>query len=867
MQNYWSKPLKEIFQFWQVDPKQGLSAKQVEDNFQRYGPNLLRRKKSVSLWLILWRQLKSFIVVLLFFAAVFSMLQAQYTEAIAIIGVLVINTAIGFVMEWRATRSMEALRKLGHVVTKVFRQSRLRHIDADELVPGDIVLLEAGDVVTADMRLLEASRLQVSEAALTGESVPIDKDIKDIPEDTILAERSNCIFKGTAIRRGTAKAIVIHTGMQSELGQISTLTEEAKEEVTPLEKKLDRLGRKLIGLTILIAILVMILGLIGGKDLGAMIATAIALAVAAIPEGLPIVATIALAKGMWLMSRRNALINHLAAVETLGSVTTICTDKTGTLTENEMYVSRFAFLAKQGRIQRKQGSVDFFLEDKLVNPLLNEDYVLALQIGLLCSNSVYHPNKQEAVGDPTELALLMAAYEAGLKQDVLYSEKPRQREIAFEADTRMMATYHLDKGKYFVAVKGASEAVLSCCRFSNSQDLVEMQKQTKELASEGLRVLALAYKYVEDLQEPAYENLNFVALVGMQDPPRHDVKQAIGECKRAGIRVIMMTGDQAETAVSIAEQVGLSPNGKACSGAEIEHLNTLPGEIFYRVNPKQKLDLVALLQSRQEVVAMTGDGVNDAPALKKADIGIAMGIRGTEVAKEASDMILKDDRFATIVEAIKQGRVIFNNIRKFVVYLLSCNLSEVLVVGLAAVINTPLPILPLQILFLNLVTDVFPALALGLGEGDSGVLRQRPRRKKEAILSRNLWVNIIAFGVSITFAVLTAFYIALYQMNLSLDHSITIAFMVLGFAQIFHVFNMKDRHHHFFKNDVFKSPYVWGAVVLCSLLMVATVNLELLRKVLSLSEIDLDDWLFVIAFSLLPVVFHRIYSIFTHKGE
>ena len=875
----WSRNAEDILGSLEVSREKGLDEEQVGRHRKQYGPNRLRAARKESGWKILLAQFRSIIVLLLAGAAGVSFAFGDLLEGAAIVAVIFINAAIGFVTEWRAVRSMEALRRLSRVSANVRRTGEVRKIPAEKLVPGDIVVIEGGDIVAADVRLLEASKLQADESTLTGESVPVAKSIQPVAEDAPVSDRKNMLFKGTTITRGSGEGVVVATGMASQLGEISALVDEAKEEITPLEKRLDKLGHKLVWVTLGIAALMAASGILAGKELYLMIETAIALAVAAIPEGLPIVATLALTRGMWRMAKRNVLVNHLSAVETLGATGVICTDKTGTLTENRLTVMRYAF--ENGDVQvnpsPQKDELPFSRDGDAVDAAKDELLRTALEVGALCNNASISRDDSSSsgqVGDPLEVALLRAANAADIQRRDLAEKMPEGREEAFDPDVKMMATFHRRDGKFRVAVKGAGEAVLKSStrlltaegeRDLTDDDRQRWRKHNTQMARDGLRVLALAMKTAESTEAKPYENLTFIGLVGLLDPPRKDVREALHQCRRAGIKVVMVTGDQPPTAINVAREVGLlgeEENAEAILGRDLEEPDTLSQEeterirqasIFARVSPKQKLLLITVHQQAGAIVAMTGDGVNDAPALKKADIGVAMGQRGTEVAREAADMILKDDAFSSIVAAMRHGRVIFDNIRRFVVFLMSCNLGEILVVGAASVVQMPLPILPLQILFLNLVTDVFPALALGMGEGDPQVMQRPPRDPKEPVLTRGHWQVIAGYGALISLSVLAAFGVALKGMQMEVPQAVTVSFLVLAFAQLWHVFNLRERGTTLFRNDVVRNPYVWGALGLCVVLLLAAVYLPGLSNVLKLTHPGSQGWLLVIGFSLVPL--------------
>jgi Ca2+-transporting ATPase len=900
VESAWRLPAADVAERLGVTIEPGLDESQVERRRQEYGPNQVREAARASAWQILVRQFKSLIVGLLSLAAVVSFLFAEWLNGFAIIAVLLITAALGFVAELRAVRSMEALRRLGSVRTSVRRGGSKSVVKAEELVPGDVVLFEGGDAVTADARLVEASRLQADESTLTGESVPVGKSVDELPDETPLAERTNMLFRGTTVTRGSAVGVVVATGMATELGNIAGLVEaaEEEEEITPLERRLADLGRRLVWVTLGIATVAAVAGILAGKDPLFMVETGIALAVAAIPEGLPIVATIALARGMWRMARRGALINRLGAVETLGATTLIVADKTGTLTENRMTLRRLALDSGDVTVGGEGLSTSgaFERDGELLEPLSEPLLASALEVAVLCNNASLPALNGDgngngdgtASGDPLEVALRVAGAKAGLDHAELLVRKPRRHEEAFDPSTKMMATVHDDGDGLLVAVKGAAEAVLdvstTLLTASGSRPLDDEGREhwlerNRRMAGEGLRVLALARKRAESASEPPYRGLSFVGLVGLLDPPREQAREAIESCRRAGIRVVMVTGDQAATAESIARAIGLIGledeagivEGRALrvhragdrqegEGDAATSRRLLEAPIFARFEPAQKLDLVALYQDHGNVVAMTGDGVNDAPALKKADIGIAMGKRGTRVAQEAAEMVLTDDAFSSIVAAIHQGRVIFANIRKFVVYLLSCNVSEIMVVGVASGLAVPLPILPLQILYLNLVTDVFPALALALGEGDARVMERPPRDPSEPVLTRAHWARIGGFGLVITVSVLAALLAALYWLGLDERGAVTVSFSTLALAQLWHVFNLRDRGSSLLGNDVVRNPWVWGALALCVLLVVAAVHLPGLSTVLQTADPGARGWALAVGLSLLPWLVGQLWA-------
>ncbi|MBD3296005.1 MAG: HAD-IC family P-type ATPase, partial [Candidatus Omnitrophica bacterium] len=820
---------------------------------------------------------KSVIILLLLAAAILSFLFGKNLQAAAILIALVINAVIGFFTELKAVRSMEALRELGKVSTRVLRGGEIKKVPAEELVPGDVVVFEAGDIITADIRIAESSRLQADESVLTGESEPADKHTDAVDSDVDLADRKCMLFKGTAVSRGSGKGIVTATGMSTELGNISSLVEEAEEEITPLEKRLNRLGNKLIWITIGIAAALAVLGIAAGKSLYIMVETSIALAVAAVPESLPVVATIALARGMWRMAKKNAVLRRLSSVETLGSTGIIFTDKTGTLTENRLNVRMIRTRDKS--ITLDQSGEFKEDDDKTVPPGDDEQLRLLLETGVLCNNASMgsrESGEDESTGDPLETAILKAGRKAGIERNELIDDLPEVREVAFDAQTKMMATCHeTENGQYRIAVKGAPEAVLEACiggcgdegkeRF-DEEAMRKWLRRADDMAEKGMKVLALAQAKKDDPGGNPYEDLCLLGLMGFSDPPRKEVKAAIKKCRHAGLRVIMVTGDGAATARSIAGSIemvrdkdpevvyggDLPDEQKLKDGADSEKQQFLDADIFARVSPEDKLDIIELHQKEGEIVAMTGDGVNDAPALKKADIGIALGKRGTQVATEAADMVLKDDAFSTIVSAIEQGRVIFGNIRKFILYLIPCHVSEVTAVALASLLKMPLPVLPLQILYLNIITDVFPALALGVSEGSGEVMNRPPHDPGEPLIGRRHWIWIALHGAVMGGVVLLALHLADIWLGLDRERAVTVSFLTLGMTSLWHVFNVREKGTGIIRNDITGNPFIWAALLLGVSLLAAAVMAPGLHDVMKLYSPGAGGWALAFGLSLLP---------------
>lgn len=830
-----ARPVNDVATELKVDPRCGLNAGEVARRRAAVGPNLLKARNPVSEGMLLVRQVLSPVVALLFAAMAASAAFGEWHQAAAVGVVLVINTAIGYVTERRAVRSMEALRGLGGRRARVRREGKTALVPAGDLVPGDVVLLEAGDVVTADLRCLSAAALAIDESALTGESAPVAKDPEPNNDDTVLTERTAMVFKGTHVVRGSGEGLVVATGMDTELGRITRLVESSDDGTSPLEAQLARLSRQLIWVTLLLAGTVAAAGALTGRSLLLMVETAIALAVAAIPEGLPIVATLALARGMLRMAREQALVEKLAAVETLGSTTVILTDKTGTLTENRMAVERVVTAGGTYLLDHQGGRV--LGGDASVEIDDCPDLRRALLIGTLCGNADYDPETASGSGDPMEVALVQAGFLAGLRRDEQCIRFPEVTEYPFDPAVKWMATVHRDGDGYFTALKGAPEAVLP---LTAEPDPGQWLRKAEALAAEGLRVLALATGRCEDPAEPLAGELELLGLVAFRDPPRPDIADAVGALRRAGIHVAMATGDHPATAAAIARAVGIDDD-----------------RVFARVSPEDKLALIERFQHSGEIVAMIGDGVNDAPALVKADIGVAMGRRGTEVAREAADMVLLDDRFPTIVVAAREGRLIFDNIRRFSTYLLSCNLAEVLVVTLAILAGLPLPLLPLQILFLNLVTDVFPAFALAAGEGEGDVLNRRPRPPREPLITAERWRMMAVYAVAIAASTLAAEILAERWFGSAAAN--TVAFLTIALAQLWHVFNMRSPGSSALRNAVTRNRLVWYALALCLALLVAAVTVPALADALGTQAIDLPAWVLAITASLVPLVAGQVW--------
>lgn len=875
----WSIDEKTVSMQLHVNNETGLSSDEAAHRLIIMGANKIESLQKTSLVKIIINQFVNPFVLLLGVAAGLSFYFKEWLDGFAIFAVILINAVIGFIMEFQAERSMEALKKLTTIPAKVIRNGSLVEIPSDEVVPGDILFVESGDLITADARISKVSQLQTDESALTGESLPVEKREKILSEDTPLAERNNMLYKGTFVSKGNGYAVAVHTGMATELGSIARMVQSAEQAATPLEKKISVFSKKLIWITAALVILIFITGLVNGQPLVQMLETSIALAVAAIPEGLPIVSTLALAFGMLRMARHNVIVKKLSSVETLGGTMVICTDKTGTLTQNKIEASFIQISNVATRIETNSDTATIrFIDNSEVSK--TEAYYQLLQIASLCNTASYHKEgaKDIETGDPLEVSLLKMVSCSSSKPEQFQSRFVKIDEIPFSSDTKIMATLHSNGQDYYVAAKGAVEELLNYCTSVIGEDqsvslLTEEKRQAwlraaEERAASGLRMLAFAYSCTNEKHDNFLHDLTLAGLVGFIDPPRPDVAASISECKTAGIKVVMVTGDHPATAKNIAMQLGLSGNDEeVIRGNEMKPFGQLLKEdkekwlqasVFARVSPRQKLDLVTLFQENKMVVGMTGDGVNDAPALKKADIGIAMGQRGTQVAQEVADMVLKDDAFPSIVMAIKQGRVIFDNIRKFVIFLLSCNLSELIIIATASVLSLHFQLFPLQILFINLVTDVLPALALGVTEAAPHIMQRKPYTSNVSIIDKKRWTAIFtyAFVIAITTigAVFTSHELLHGEETWNAELCNNILFYTLIFSQILHVFNMSfEKGISFYKTEVFTNRYIWYAVVSCVAIAMLSYWIFPIRKVLEVTIYGWKDWSVVLVYSFLSL--------------
>ena len=862
-----STTIEEAIKLLNSDTEQGLTIDDAKQRLDHFGLNAIDEAKAVSPFRILVNQFKSPIVFLLLFAAGMSFWFKEWLDGIAILLVLFINAAIGFYMEFKAHKSVKALKKLSSIPAKVLRSGKLQEINSEEIVPGDIVFAEAGDMIPADGRIVRSTQLLIDESALTGESVPVEKKDGVLSEATILGDRTNMAFKATHVSKGNAHLLVGVTGMKTELGKIANLVQSSKQAATPLEKKLEEFSKRLIFITLGIVVLIFIIGLLNGEPILGMLQTSIALAVAAIPEGLPIVATMTLAQGMLKMSRYKVIVRKLSAVETLGGTNVICTDKTGTLTQNKMEV---VFVETASGTWKKE--VDFAGK--------KEQLELISKGAVLCNTADIQLSGKDIkeIGDPLEIALLKFSKDKGDEIDKVRKEFAKKDEEPFSSETKIMSTLHEHDGKFYVFAKGAPEALLLKCTHIYEDSIVVMDPAKKEqwgaaaekFSSSGHRMIAMAYRQTDSAPASLIDELVFLGLVAMIDPPRPEVQAAINDCKTAGIKVVMITGDHPSTAHFIGTQLGISKEDEVpVIGNDMKEFENLSEDekqhwintsVFARVNPKHKLDLVKVFQEKGYVVGMTGDGVNDAPAIKKSDIGIAMGLRGTQVAQEVSDMVLKDDSFSSIVVAIKQGRIIFENIRKFVTFLLSCNLSELAVIAVAALMNLHFQLLPLQILFINLITDLLPALALGVTKGSADIMKLPPRNSAEPIIDKSRWkliffYSIVIASVSTIGVLINHFY---FHRGEPLDAAVcnNILFFTLIFSQLFHVFNMGSGP--FFKSEVIKSRYVWYAVIASLIILVGVIQISYVREALNVVSMTMQEWIIILTASISSVIIIQV---------
>lgn len=869
--SWWQLSISETATTLNSDIEKGLQAGEVSKRREKYS-NTLDSGAQIHPFVILLNQFTDTMVLVLLGATVISGLIGAMGDAITIMAIVIINAILGFIQEYRAEKSLDEIKKLASPSAVVIRSAARAEIPAEDLVPGDLVLLEAGDKVPADLRLVTSNGLEIDESALTGESVAAEKDARVICQaDTVLAEKSNMCFMGTSVTRGRARALVVGTGMDTVMGEIAGMMQDADKSMTPLQIRLDQLGKVLIVICIAVCAMVAVLGILRGEELLTMFMAGISLAVAAIPEGLPAIVTVVLGLGVQRMAKRNAIVRKLPAVETLGCTTVICSDKTGTLTRNQMTVRKLAtFECKldiEGEGYEPRGR--FSCAEGTFHPLQDQTASMIMNIALNCNQSVLQKTKAgyEIQGDPTEGALLVMAAKAGftIKHNVL-------REIPFDSERKRMTVVIEEKGQYFVLVKGALDVIIdSCTRVMKNDGIIRLGQEEKKLfvktqaswARDAMRVLGFAYKPLfemdwdkKDAQELESE-LILAGICGMIDPPRPGAARSVKRCISAGILPVMITGDHPLTAVAIAGEIGISNGNGVIKGQEIDSMSdaelyrrVVKDRVLARVSPQHKYRIVNLLKSHGQVVAMTGDGVNDAPAIKSADIGIAMGISGTQVTKEASSMVLMDDDFSTIVEAVHEGRAIYDNIRKFIRYLLGGNIGEVLVMLLTSIMGMPLPMLPIQILWVNLVTDGLPAMALGIEPPEPGIMNRAPRSKDESIFARGLGWTILGRGTYIALISIATFLIAfLGAANQDADAlalARTMAFTTLVLAQLFYVFECRSERFSPFELGFFKNKFLILAVLSSVVMQISVLYLPILQNIFQTVPLNPWQWLIII---------------------
>ena len=869
---WFSKPQEEVLKEFGADSAAGLTSGEVERRLEQYGRNKLEAKAKKGVLALFFGQLQDMLIYVLLAAAGITFIIGEYIDGLIILLVIILNAIIGVVQEYKAEKAIEALQQMTTPRALVRRDGEVKEINSEEIVPGDIVIIEAGRYIPADLRLIESANLQIEESALTGESVPVEKDAGSIIEDpdTPIGDLANMAFMSTLATYGRGVGVAVGTAMNTEVGKIARILDEDVEEMTPLQKRLDQLGKILGYLAIGICGLIFIIALIQGRPLFDMFLTAISLAVAAIPEGLAAIVAIVLALGVTRMSKKNAIVKKLPAVETLGSVNIICSDKTGTLTQNRMTVVKTYTMDRLTEVpatgEGLQPSAD---EAELIKTLV------------LCSDATYE--KGEGTGDPTEIALVVLGDRYNLDKKELNVKHSRISERPFDSDRKLMSTLNKEGAAYRVHTKGAIDNILQI----SSKALVDgkvvpLTEELKarylqaadEMSDEALRVLGAAYKDVDEIIEPEEmeKDLIVLGLVGMIDPPRLEVLDSIREAKEAGITPVMITGDHRNTAVAIAKELGIASSvEESITGAEIDKLaeeefsrNIDKYRVFARVSPEHKVKIVKAFKARGNIVSMTGDGVNDAPSLKYADIGVAMGITGTDVAKGASDMILTDDNFTTIVHAIEEGRNIYNNIKKAVIFLLSCNLGEVVAIFLSILFSWPVPLLPTQILWVNLITDSLPAIALGVDPGDKDVMKKRPRDPEESFFAGGAGLRAIIGGFLIGILTLAVFYYGIKDYGFRnipadvLSHARTMSFVVLALSQLFYSLSMRNFNKSIIKIGLFTNKYLLAAIVLGIVLQAGLISIPFLARAFSLYSLSLQDWGLLIVLALIPMLVNEL---------
>ncbi|MGD2048467.1 MAG: cation-translocating P-type ATPase [Chloroflexota bacterium] len=902
--NWYKLSVEETKEQLDVDLERGLSSDEARGRLERFGPNELEERGRVSSWRILFRQFQELMVIILIIAAIISLVLGEYVDMVVILAIVIINAAIGYSQEQRAEEAMAALKKMAIPTVRVRRDAEVKEISSTDLVPGDIVLLEAGNVVPADGRIIEGANLKAQESALTGESEPVEKLIA-IPggENLTLGDRSNMVYMGTSITYGRGAVVVTETGMSTELGHIAGLIQKVDQEQTPLQRRLESLGKTLTVIAVAIIAVVILTGyFLRGEELRTLLLTGISLAVAVIPEGLPAVVTITLALGSQRLLKRKALIRKLPAVETLGSVTVICSDKTGTLTENQMTVTILDVAGNREDIEALVSRKGVLLEAEWASsahPAMTALSVL-VRAGALCNDAVLKKDPDgswRAIGDPTEGALLLAAKKLGFDKEELDEKWPRVAEVPFTSERKRMTTVHqVDEARqsdlpwrdtpYVLLSKGAVDSLLQVSnRVLVDNEIVEIddewrqriEKANDELARQGQRVLGIAFRFCEAAEPPTEEELLeveevFVGLVAMIDPPRPEAEAAVATAKEAGIRPVMITGDHPLTAIRIAQDLGITDRDHCLTGAQLSQmkepeLRDVVGEVsvYARVSPEHKLNIVEALQTNGQIAAMTGDGVNDAPALKRADIGVAMGVTGTDVSKEASDMVLLDDNFATIVAAVEEGRVIYDNVRKFIRYTLSSNTGELFLMLVAPFLGMPLPLLPLQILWVNLVTDGLPGIALAQEKGEPGVMQRPPFKPTESIFSRGLGGQIIWIGSLMGLVSLVVGYVA--WRNEPGGHWQTMVFTTLVLSQMGNALAIRSNKLSLFSIGFFSNRLMVNAVLGTLALQLLLIYLPPIQSIFNTEALSLAELVICLAASIVVFVVIEIYKWFLRRRD
>ncbi|HAT4104168.1 TPA: calcium-transporting P-type ATPase, PMR1-type [Clostridium perfringens] len=865
---WYKKSKNEILQELDVDEKNGLSSTEALRRLEKYGKNKLETKKKKTLFKQFLSQLKDVMIYILIIAAIISAFLGEISDALIILLVIIINAVIGVIQESKAEKALDALKELSTPKALVKRDGSLKEILSEDIVPGDIVIIDAGRYIPGDLRLIDTANLKIEESAFTGESVPSEKDASFLPNKEIpIGDQNNMAFMSTLATYGRGVGVVVSTGMNTEIGKIAKMIEQEENDETPLQKKLSELGKILGFLAVGICILIFIISFFQGRDLLEMFLTSISLAVAAIPEGLPAIVAIVLALGVQRMVKKNAIIRKLPAVETLGSVSIICSDKTGTLTQNKMTVT--TVYTNDSYIKES----DFNLND-------NESKLL-VDCMVLCNDATYSEKSQ--TGDPTEIALLESPFKLNILKEKLEKEFKRIDEIPFDSDRKLMTTVNLvDEKKARVFTKGALDSILSICnKISINGKLLDFTKEYKAkvlensniMSDKALRVLAFAYKDISKeniVLDSLEKDLVFIGMVGMIDPPRLEVKDSIKLCKSAGITPVMITGDHKNTAFAIANELGIAEDiSQAITGHEIDKFKEeefnekiINYRVFARVSPEHKVKIVKAFKSHGNIVSMTGDGVNDAPSLKAADIGVAMGITGTDVSKGASDMILTDDNFSTIVSAVEEGRKIYLNIKKSIVFLLSCNLGEILTLFTAILLNWNSPLQPIHILWVNLITDSFPALALGVDKTKEDVMNNPPRNPKESIFIKSDKIQLIINGVLIGGITLFAFKLGERLYADSLIHAQTMAFVVLSVSQLFLSLSLRSNTKSAFSLGIFSNKYLVYSILLGIFLQVIIISISFIANIFKVTPLLLYDWIVVILVSLIPFAINEILKLF-----